>query len=92
MIIKDSKLMLKLVNNLTKTNYIFDNLSENANATDIFYCIDLQLQPEMPDGEYEYYLYDDGYELVRGLAQIGDYTPENTIYNNNGEQTIVYNG
>lgn len=91
MVVKDTRLTLKLVNNLTKKVYIFDNLSENANATDIFYCINLQLQPDMPDGEYNYFLFDDGYELVKGLCIIGDYTPENTTYNNNTE-TIVYNG
>lgn len=92
MVVTDTRLTLKLVNNLTKKVYIFDNLSENANATDIFYCIDLQLQPDMPDGEYNYFLYNDGYELVRGIAQIGDYTPENTTYRKNNNETIVYNG
>lgn len=91
MVVTDTRLTLKLVNNLTKKVYIFDNLSENANATDIFYCIDLQLQPDMPDGEYNYFLYQDGYLLVQGICQIGDYTPENTRFNND-EEVIVFEG
>lgn len=93
MILNNATLTLKLVNNLTKKSYIIDNLVENANSTDIFYCLDIQLPEGILDGEYTYFLYQDGYLLVQGICQIGDYTPNNTTYNNNNErETIVYNG
>lgn len=83
---------VKLVNTLTNKAYFLENLQENANSTDMFYCFDIQLSEGMVDGEYEYFLYDDGYELVKGLCIIGDFEPNNTTYRKNNGETIVYNG
>ena len=84
-------MLIQLINNLTKTKYNFDNLTDNSQATDLFFCLDISLEPDMVDGEYTLILFDDGYEVFRGICQIGDYNPVNTTYNNN-DQTIVYNG
>ena len=83
---------IKLVNTLTNKAYYLENLQENANSTDMFYCFDIQLPEGMVDGEYEYFLYDDGYELVKGLCIIGDFEPNSDTYHNNNSETIVYNG
>lgn len=84
---------IKLVNTLTNRVYFLENLQENANSTDMFYCFDIQLPEDMVDGEYEYYLFDDGYELVRGLCIVGDYEPVHNTFNNNTENGyIVFNG
>ena len=92
MILNNATLTLKLVNNLTKKSYIIDNLVENANSTDIFYCLDIQLPADILDGEYTYFLYQDGYLLVQGICQIGDYTPEQTRFNNDSNEVIVFEG
>ena len=59
----------------------------------MFYCFDIQLPSEIVDGEYEYFLYDDGYELVKGLCIVGNYEPVNKTFNNNQrDNIIVFNG
>ena len=58
----------------------------------MFYCFDISLPADIQDGEYEYILLDDDSEVVRGLCQVGDYEPNNTTYNNNDDEIVVYNG
>lgn len=82
---------LKLINCLTKQVYFIENLVENSKSTDLFYCFDLKLEEDLPEGEYNYILMDDSVEVVQGILQIGDYVPEKQTYNNSNE-TIVYEG
>lgn len=51
------------------------------------------LQEGLPDGEYNYELYDNNNVLVaQGLVQIGNYVPKNTItYENNKTTYKQYN-
>ena len=82
---------IHLVNNLTKTKYILENLEENYRSTDLFYAFDIKLPEGMVDGEYTMYLYDDGVLMVQCLAQVGNYVPEKTSYDNKEENGyIVY--
>lgn len=83
---------IKLLNRLTNRVYWFENLKENALSTDMFYCLDIKLDEGMDDGEYQYFLFDDGVEVAKGILMIGDFQPENTTYNNDEDTTIVYNG
>lgn len=78
-------MILKLVNNLSKTTATFNvtDLEDNGK----FWHFNLSLNEGMKDGEYSYTLYnDDNEEIATGLCQIGDYTPTKTEYNkpNNG--------
>lgn len=83
---------IKLINNLTKAVIFLDNLIENANSTDLFYCFDIQLPENVTDGEYAFILYDDGYAVANGLCQIGDYEPIRESYNNDTENGYIVYG
>lgn len=85
-------MVLKIVNCLSKQAYFFENLTDNAKSTDLFYCFDIKLPEGLNDGEYEYVLYDDGVQLVSGILQIGDYVPERTSYNNENENGYIVYG
>lgn len=87
-------MQLKLTNNVTKSVYTFDNLTDLLESR-LFYTFDIQLTEKMDEGEYTYELYDENEALkATGILQIGDYRPENKTYTatteNNGY--IQYNG
>ena len=46
----------------------------------------------MNEGEYEYQLIDGNKVLAKGLAQLGDYTPEKQTYNTNNNGYTPYQG
>lgn len=87
------KLVLK--NNVDKKEYVFTGLTDN-NTSGMFYQFNIQLEDGMPDGEYNYVLFDNNNKQVaEGISQIGDYTvtpEEQPIYNNNNTEYIQYNG
>lgn len=83
---------IHLINNLTKVKYIFENLEDNYRSTDLFYAFDIKLESGMPDGEYTLILFEDGVKMVETLAQIGDYVPERTSYNNENENGYIVYG
>lgn len=83
-------MILKLTNNLTKTEYQF-NVEDKYSST-MFFSFDIVLPDGIKDGEYSYQLLDDkGVEVATGLAQIGEYTPKKTTYENN-KKIVQYNG
>lgn len=84
-------MILKLVNNLTKNEVILENIYDKQ-TSNLFYIIDIELPDGLIDGEYSYFLIEDDKILSNGLVQIGDYQSNNTKYNANNKQTIVYNG
>lgn len=84
-------MILKLVNNLTKNEVILENIYDKQ-TSNLFYTIDIELPDGLIDGEYSYFLIEDDKILSNGLVQIGDYQSNNTKYNANNKQTIVYNG
>lgn len=74
---------LKLVNNLTKSEFTLRDLDDKE-TSNLFYTFDITLPEGLVDGEYGYTLYDDMDRVVAtGLLQVGDYTPSNTTYENN---------
>lgn len=93
---KSSAMKLKLVNNLTKSEYNLTNL-EDKGTSRIFWNFDIVLPSGLADGEYSYVLaYDNGVVEATGLLQVGDYVPDtkpykgDTIKESNG--FITYGG
>ena len=81
---------LKLVHNLTKSEYIFTGLTD-VNSSKLFYGFDITLKDGMSEGEYSYELYDDNEIMVgTGLLQVGDYTPEKEEYKDNTTENKTY--
>ena len=82
---------LKLYSLLDKQSYTFSVNDENDSR---IYChFRLTLSPNMPDGLYRYTLEDENKIISQGLAQIGDYTPNNTVYTGNTSNGYIqYNG
>ena len=82
---------LKLVNNVNKKEYIYSGLTD-YNDSKMFYHFPLQLDNNMDDGSYTYYLFNEEDEQVAtGNLQIGDYVKTATAYTKNNTYT-VYNG
>lgn len=82
---------LKLVSNVNKKEYIFSGLTD-YNDSKMFYHFTLQLDEDMDDGSYTYYLFNDEEEqIATGVLQIGEYVKEATAYTKNNSYT-VYNG
>lgn len=73
-------MLLKFRNNLTKNEYEF-NVNDWYSST-IFFEFEIELKSDIEDGEYNYYLYDDGIKVAEGLLQIGDYKAKGKVYNN----------
>lgn len=81
---------LKFVNTVDKKEYYFDNL-EDINDSKMFFHFNIKLVSGMPDGSYEYTLYDGNTKLAIGVVQIGDYKQVNTAYTKNNT-FIQYKG
>ena len=77
-------------NTVDKKEYFFDNL-EDINDSKMFYHFNIRLFAGMPDGSYDYTLYDGNTKLAIGNVQIGDYVQVNTAYTKNNT-FIQYNG
>ena len=84
-------MLLKLVSNVNKKEYNYSGLTD-YNDSKLFYHFPLQLDENMDDGSYTYYLFNDEDEQVAtGNLQIGSYVKEATAYVKNNEYK-VYNG
>ncbi len=82
---------LKLISNVSKREYIYSGLTDYSDSK-LFYHFPLQLDENMNDGSYTYYLFNDNDEQVAtGNLQIGDYVKEATAYTKNNTYK-VYNG
>lgn len=85
------EMRLILTNNLTNREWRYSVTDSGGNAM-YWHFPSLQLADDMPDGEYTYTLQDEtGETYSRGLARIGDYTPEVTQPADNNE-FIQYRG
>lgn len=83
-------MILKLINNVTKTEYEFE--VEDKGTSNLFFEFDVVLYNGMADGEYTYKLYNEkDEEIATGLAQIGDYKPKKATYDNK-KKIVQYNG
>lgn len=82
------KLVLK--NTVDKKEYFFNNM-EDINDSKMFFHFNIKLPTNMPDGSYEYTLYDGDVKLAFGVAQVGDYRQVNTAYTKNNE-FVQYKG
>lgn len=82
-------MILKLYNNLTKVEYSY--IVDDTGNSNINYKINLKLESGMPEGTYEFKLYDNNKLVSRGLAQIGDYVPQTTTYTKTEDNYIQYN-
>lgn len=86
---------IKLTNNLTKTEYVFDDL-EDKMVSEMFYAFDITVPRTAEIGEYQYTLFEGDMVLATGLLQIGEYHADvksykhDTIKESNG--FISYNG
>lgn len=82
---------LKLENSVDKKTYIYTNLTDLADSR-IFFHFDLILDDGMPDGSYNYFLYDvNDIQVASGILQIGDYNKTVTTYTKNNTY-VQYNG
>lgn len=80
------KLILK--NNLTKKEIEFNGIPVYS-VNMIGYEVGIELPSGVLDGEYTYYLIDDGQTIGQGLLQIGDYVEDAKQYNEK-KKVIVY--
>ena len=82
------QMKIKLINNLTKVEYDLPVSDNKVSAK--YWNFNLTLPDGIQDGEYSYQVYDDdNISIASGLAQIGDYTPIKTEYNEK-EEYITY--
>lgn len=71
---------LKIQNNLTKSKYIIENLTDLM-ANSVNYVFDIVLPDNLDNGEYNFSLFNDEEALVAtGLLQIGSYEAPKTAY------------
>lgn len=74
-------MVLTFINNVTK--YSFDLAVNDFGDSRIYFHFRVQLPENLDDGEYSVRLYDDDKKECywTGIAQIGNYVPENKKYN-----------
>lgn len=85
---------LKMTNTVSKKEYEF-NVTDMNDSKMYYHFKNLTLESGMDDGSYEYNLLDNDNNLVaQGVLQIGDYVPQKTVYNENGNNNPykIYNG
>ena len=80
---------LKLVNNLTKTEFSIEVTDKGTSGS--FYDFEIILPTGMVDGEYTYELYELGKMVSRGLCQVGNFVAVNQQYNKEVKY-VTYNG
>lgn len=68
---------LKLINQVTKEELLFDDISDAGNYYEFV------LSEELANGQYDYFVLSGENVLARGIAQYGEYTKTNTDYSNN---------
>lgn len=81
-------MLLKLYNTLDKKTWEF--IVNDIGDSNINYKVNLRLESGMPDGEYEFKLYDNNKLVSRGLATIGDYKQPITSYTKTENGYIQY--
>ena len=73
------------------THKEFEYSVEDLNESSIYYTFNINIPENFDDGEYSYFLKDDGDKIVAtGLMRIGDYKQENKEYNNKDKKYIQY--
>ena len=84
---------LKLLNNVTKKVYTFENLDDKLTSR-LFYTLDITLPEGMDDGGYTYTLYgEQNIVKATGLLQVGDYKVNNNTYTAQTQNGYIqYNG
>ena len=83
------KLLLK--NGITHKN--FEYSVTDLNESSIYYTFNIDIPGSFDDGEYSYFLKDDGDKIVAtGLIRVGDYKTENKEYNNNKDNKYIQYG
>ena len=84
-------MQLKLINCVTKERYEFE--VEDDKSSTQYYHLELELQEGMPDGSYDYVLYDDNdIKKASGVLQIGEYEIGGSSYDATVSKRIVYEG
>lgn len=79
---------LKLVNNLGKQEYTFENLTD-ISELDYYYTFEISVS-DMPTGEYNMTLYCGEFIVLTGMVTIGDYKREKTEYEHKNNTFIQY--
>lgn len=83
-------MILKLINTLTHKEHIFN--VEDELTSNIYFNFQFELDDDMVEGEYNYYVYDGDNILAQGLLRYGDYITENKAYNEPNKPFIQYRG
>lgn len=83
---------LSLENNVTHKKYEYS--VEDLLTSRLYFHFQIQIEEGMDEGEYSYFLYDDEKKncFGQGLAQLGDYKPQNKKYKTNKNEIKQYNG
>lgn len=90
-------MFLRIFNNLDKNTWQFEVNDERDSRLFYHFQISREDIEDIPDGEYTYNLIDDSCGdkvIATGLLQVGDYKPENNVYDlseENGNTYIQYN-
>ena len=85
------KYNITLINNLTKKEYVYNDVEDNTNDSIYFnFNIDTTC---LIDGEYTLYLYTENNQLITTeLVQIGDYVNKHSTSYNKNDKYVTYNG
>ena len=85
------KYNITLINNLTKKEYVYNDVEDNTNDSIYFnFSIDTTC---LIDGEYTLYLYTENNQLITTeLVQIGDYVNKHSTSYNKNDKYVTYNG
>lgn len=86
------KYNITLINNLTKKEYVYNDVEDNTNDS-IYFNFNIDTTA-LIDGEYTLYLYTADSQLITTeLVQIGDYVSKhNTSSYNKNDKYVTYNG
>lgn len=80
---------LKLINSVSKKEYSY--VVEDTKTSVYYFNFNLKLENVLDEGQYDYFLLEGDDILARGIAQIGEFKPEKTEYENK-KTYITYNG
>ncbi len=81
---------LYLTNQLSKIQYEISGLTDLGTSR-TYYNLDVTLPEGIVDGQYNYALADDeGVIVATGIAQVGDYVPNNVTHTASTGSYIVY--
>lgn len=80
---------LTFKNNTDKKSYDF-NVTDLSDSGMFYHFDSITLPSGIPDGDYNYYLYDENDKLVaEGLCQIGTYTEHTKKYEKEEKDTFI---